>query len=226
MEKRVTMREIAERAGLHYSSVSLALRNDARIPAKTCQRIQKLAAKMGYAPDATLGALAAYRNSLRPHTVRSELAYLTDRPPDDLFSATTFHYAREQAVRLGYNLVEYTLAGGARDLGRLQSIWWNRGVRGVMIGPFDNPTRLIDAPWDKWPVVAYGYSVPQPQFNRALLDHFQNMLLHLEALRRKGYSRIGFCLLPSIEHSTSGRIHAAYLFDQTLHPDPPPRAHS
>lgn len=215
MEKRVTIREVAARAGVHYSSVSLALRNDSRIPAATRAKIKGLATRMGYVPDAALGALAAYRNSRRPHTVHSELAYLTDRAPTEPFSAVTYRYAREQAARLGYNLVEYTLADGRAGLKRLQAIWWNRGVRGVMLGPFDNPAPLASVSWDKWPVVAYGYTVPHPNFNRAVLDHFQNMLLHLEVLRAKGYSRIGFCLMKNIEKHTAGRIHASYLFDQS-----------
>ncbi|AHF92184.1 transcriptional regulator [Opitutaceae bacterium TAV5] len=220
MKKRITIREIAARVGLHYSSVSLALRNDPCLPEKTRAKIKKLATKMGYVPDAALGALAAYRNSRRPHPVHSELAYLTDRAPDEPFSAAIRHYAQKQAAHLGYNLVEYNLASGdTRDLHRLQAIWWNRGVRGIMIGPVDTPAPLAGVTWEKWPVVAYGYTVPEPHFNRAVLDHFQNMLLHLKLLREKGYSRIGFILLPNIEHNTAGRIHAAWLYDhQILHP--------
>ncbi|WP_064499977.1 LacI family DNA-binding transcriptional regulator [Geminisphaera colitermitum] len=220
MEKRITIREIAARAGLHYSSVSLALRDDPRLPVATRKKIKTLAAKMGYIPDAALSALAAYRNSRRPHPVHSELAYLTDRDdPDDTFANITYQYARNQATLLGYNLQKYLLTGGTPDLRRLQSIWWNRGVRGIMIGPFLNPDPLTEVTWEKWPVVAYGHSVPEPAFNRAVLDHFQNTLSHLNVLRSKGYSRIGFCLLPSIERHTAGRIHAAWLYDHyALHP--------
>ncbi|AHF91899.1 transcriptional regulator [Opitutaceae bacterium TAV5] len=221
MEKRITIREIATRAGLHYSSVSLALRNDPRLSEKTRMKVRKLAARMGYVPDAALGALAAYRNSRRPHPVHSELAYLTDRDDaGDAFAAITYQYARDQATRLGYNLQRYLLTGGMPDLKRLHSIWWSRGVRGVMIGPFLNPDPLAEVAWEKWPVVAYGHSAPRPAFNRAVLDHFQNTLSHLNVLRAKGYSRIGFCLLPSIERHTAGRIHAAWLYDHyALHPN-------
>lgn len=219
MEKRVTIREIAARAGLHYSSVSLALRDDPRLPAATRAKVRKLAEKMGYVPDPGLGALAAYRNSRRPRSVHSELAYLTDRADDEPFSAVTYRYAREQAAQLGYNLVRYSLTPRGPDLERTQAIWWSRGVRGVLIGPFDAPAPLAKVSWERWPVVAYGYSAPEPSFNRALLDHFQNTLLHLGVLRAKGYARVGLCLLPSIGHNTSGRIHAAYLFEQASRPE-------
>lgn len=221
MEKRVTIRDVAERAGLHYSSVSLALRNDTRIPEATRARVRKLADKMGYVPDAALGALAAYRNARRPSAIHSELAYLTDRERDP-FSATVYRYARERAATLGYQLVQYTLVRSGPGLARMQEIWWSRGVRGVMIGPFDAPAPLAEVSWERWPVVAYGYSTPRPNFNRALLDHFENMILHLAELRARGYTRIGFCLLDSIERYTAGRVHAAYLLDQSQHPDPAP----
>lgn len=222
MEKRVTIRDIAERAGLHYSSVSLALRDDTRIPEATRARIRKLAEKMGYVPDPGLAALAAYRTARRPQAIHSELAYLTDRDRDDPFSAAAYRYARERAAGLGYQLVQYNLTRSGPGLARMQEIWWSRGVRGVMIGPFDSPEPLADVSWNRWPVVAYGYSTPRPSFNRALLDHFENMILHMAELRARGYSRVGFCLLDSIERYTAGRVHAAYLLDQSQHPDPAP----
>jgi Transcriptional regulators len=222
MEKRVTIRDIAARAGLHYSSVSLALRGDTRIPEATRTRIRKLAEKMGYVPDPALAALAAYRTARRPKEIHSELAYLTDRDRSEPFAETTYRYARERAEKLGYQLVRYTLTRSGPDLARMQEIWWSRGVRGVMIGPFAAPEPLEKVSWDRWPVVAYGYSTPRPAFNRALLDHFENTMLHLAELRARGYSRVGLCLLDSIERYTAGRVHAAYIFDQSQHPDPAP----
>lgn len=54
----VTLRELADKAGVSVATVSFALNNDSRIKPETRQRIHKLAAEMGYIPDARGRALA------------------------------------------------------------------------------------------------------------------------------------------------------------------------
>lgn len=217
MERRVTLRQVAKRAGVHLSTVSLALRDDQKLPEATRRKLQKLAREMGYVPDAAMSALCAYRNAVRPRAVQSGLAYLTD----DItrrggFGADVYRYARTRAAELGYNLIEYNLSARGASLERFRSIWWNTGLRGVLIGPFAR-ARDLGGEWERWPVAAFGYSLPTPQFNRAAQHHFQNMLLHLQALRELGYRRIGLCLLPGLDVRTEGQLRAAYLLDQDTH---------
>tara|TARA_R100000027_G_scaffold61790_2_gene53426 strand:- start:8358 stop:9365 length:1008 start_codon:yes stop_codon:yes gene_type:complete len=213
MERRVTLRDIAEKAGVHLSTVSLALRNHPRISEKTRVRIQNLARELEYVPDASMSALASYRNSIRPHEVRTGLAYLSDWTSAKPFGAMVYDRARERAEERGYNLIEFNVGDGNSSLKHLQSIWWNTGLKGVLIGPFVESTSL-DADWSRWPVVAYGYSVVRPSFNRVTVNHFQDMKLHLEVLAEKGYERIGLCLPMSLEARTGGQLRAAYMLFQ------------
>ena len=60
---RVTLAAIAAQAGVHVTTVSLALRNSPRLPIATRDRIRKLADELGYAPDPMLQALVAYIKS-------------------------------------------------------------------------------------------------------------------------------------------------------------------
>jgi LacI family transcriptional regulator len=216
MSARVTIKQIAACAGVHFSTVSLALRDDPRIPEATRLRIKTLAKQMGYVPDAGLRALSAYRNTRRPQEVRSGLAYLTDMDAtQDDFSTTIRDHARAQAERLGYKLDEFNLRESDSSLTRFQSIWWHRGYRGVLIGPFARPQSVLAGDWSRWACVAFGHSVVAPHFNRAVLNHFHNMLVHLQMLRSKGYRRIGLCLPERLSERTEGQLHAAYLLDQT-----------
>lgn len=48
MNRRVTLRDVAEQGGVAVSTVSLALNRDRQIPDKTQERIAKLAREMGY----------------------------------------------------------------------------------------------------------------------------------------------------------------------------------
>lgn len=222
MKRRVTLKQVAIRAKVHLSTVSLALRNDPRLPEKTRSRIQKLAAKMGYIPDAAMSALAAYRNTQRPHPVQSGLAFLTDMERDDPFAQVVYEAAKAQASKMGYNLIWFSLAEKEASLERFQTIWWSTGLRGVLLGPFRRSGTVLTGKWEQWPIVAYGYSVTAPAFNRAVFNHFQNMLDHLEELRSRGYVRIGFCLTRELSGRTQGQLHAAYLLDQARHPKEKP----
>ncbi len=65
MNELVTMAHVAKRAGVHVTTVSLALRNHPSLPEHTKERIRALAAEMGYRPDPSLRALMAYRKRQR-----------------------------------------------------------------------------------------------------------------------------------------------------------------
>jgi LacI family transcriptional regulator len=208
--RRVTLKQIALKARVHVSTVSLALRDHPRIPAVTRNKIKKLAGEMGYVPDAAMSALASYRNALRPNDVQTGLAYLSDMPSDNPFGRMVFMRAKERARERGYHLVEYNMREQDISLERLHSIWWNSGLKGVLIGPFHESARL-EGDWSRWPVVAYGYSVRKPLFNRAAVNHFQDMLIHLETLRDRGYRRIGLCLPRRLDARTGGQLRAGYL---------------
>jgi LacI family transcriptional regulator len=220
MAGSITIKDIAERAGVHFSTVSLALRNDPRLSQKTRERIQRIALQMGYVPNAAMKALCAYREANRPHPIRSGLAFLADNDGTSAFHQAVFHEAREQAARLGYNLQHFNLRAPGVTLERLRSIWWNSGLKGVLIGAFTEAGTTLDNDWDSWIVVAYGYSVEKPDFNRAIQDHFTNMLQHLAILRQRGYRRIGLHLSSGTNLRTHGLLQGAYLLDQSQNRSP------
>ena len=72
------MSDVAKRAGVHVTSVSLALRNHPSLPPTTRARLCRLAEKMGYRPDPALSALVAYRHRARMAKDQPTLAYVTN----------------------------------------------------------------------------------------------------------------------------------------------------
>ena len=48
IHSRVTLADLAKATGLHYSSVSLALRDSPKIPVHTRDKVKAVARKMGY----------------------------------------------------------------------------------------------------------------------------------------------------------------------------------
>lgn len=222
MNRRVTLKMVAERAGVHFSTVSLGLRNDPRIPARTCQRIQKVAQEMGYVPDPMMRALCTYREKGRNLGVHSGMAYLTDLPPDLPFNKVLFQNAREEAESLGYSLNEFNLNHPGSSIRHFFRVWPNTGIKGVLIGPFSQPATHLDQDWSKWITVAFGYSVQHPNFNRVVHDQYHNMLGHLLHLREAyGYQRIGLMISNNLMGRTDGLHYAAYLLDRSRIGIPP-----
>ncbi|MDQ8192980.1 LacI family DNA-binding transcriptional regulator [Coraliomargarita sp. SDUM461004] len=214
MASYITIKDIAREAGMHYSTVSLALREDPRLSEATRSRIRKIANEMGYVPSAAMKALCAYREQNRTRPIQSALAYLTDMPRSDPFNAMVMRRARMKAQQLGYELNEYNLSDAGSSLKHFKSVWWNRGIKGVLVGPFAESGADLGDEWSQFIVIEYGYSVSQPNFTRAVLDHYHNMLTHLDILRKRGYRRIGLVLSQALSNRTHGILHSAYLYEQ------------
>ena len=114
MKKRVTIREIAEAAGVHFTTVGLALKGNPKVKAETRDKVQKIAKKMGYQPDPMLSALSSYRRSNQRKSYQSTIAWLNNWPKrHDLLENPEFYEyfqgARIRAQELGYTLDEFWL---------------------------------------------------------------------------------------------------------------------
>ena len=109
--KRITVYDIAERAGCTHATVSMALRNHPMISIKRREQVRRIAKELGYAPDPHLAALAAYRRSNTPAEIRSSIAWINHwEQPERLRQHREFDFywqgAEQAAKRLGYNLEE------------------------------------------------------------------------------------------------------------------------
>ena len=75
-EHRVTLAEVARTAGVHRTTVSMALRDHPRLPRNTRERLKTLATLLGYRPDPALAALNAYRVANSHSSHHTGVAYL------------------------------------------------------------------------------------------------------------------------------------------------------
>lgn len=92
----VTIQDVATAAGVSLATVSRALANSPRVKPDTRQRIQELAAKMGYAPSAIAQGLATKRT----HTLG-----VVVRDIGDAFVAELVRSIDHQALTHGYTLL-------------------------------------------------------------------------------------------------------------------------
>jgi LacI family transcriptional regulator len=194
--RRTTLRDIARAAGIHYATVSRALKDSPLIAAETRARIQKIAREMGYVPDPMLSALTAYRSAVCPEHFRATLAWITnDFAQGQDHGSETFNLyfegARERAASFGYTLEEFWLREPGMNWRRNSDVLMARGITGLIIAPQPRPKMRVRLDWPHFSAVAMGYSTFSPYLHIITNDQFHSMATVVRNVRSRGYRRIG-----------------------------------
>lgn len=197
---RVTQSDIARAAGVHNTTVSLALRNSPLIPEATRQRIQDIARALGYCPDPALQALVAYRNTRRKPINGETIAYVTNWETQwgwRHLPAHDMHYAaaKRKAAELGYHLDHLWMGEPGMNLHRLDSVLLHRGIRGVLFAASRTSYEdLTELTWSRLSAVRIGCFPQAPAVNQVSLDPVGAMRLAMQHVLYAGYRRIGLVM--------------------------------
>lgn len=220
------MEDVARAAGVHRTTVSMALRNHRRIPQKTRERIQRIANQMGYQKHPLISALMTYRARHRQPDWQGTLGLLTFGNTRDQWKQPKA-YARiaqgmeSRAAERGYALDPIWAMEPGLNAARLMQIMRTRMVSGIIltpnISPTENPVQL-DLQWDELSTVAIGYSITDPDPHRVASDYFHNLALAYRRCVTLGYRRIGLVLQARADKSVGYLWSASFLNQQRLHP--------
>ncbi|MDQ5979697.1 MAG: hypothetical protein QG602_2672 [Verrucomicrobiota bacterium] len=220
---RVTMQAVAHAAGVHQTTVSLALRNNPRLPEKTRRRIQKIADRLGYRPDPMLAALSHYRFGRREVKAPTTLAFLLNFRDQAELKASHPHWlflegARRQAERIGYQLEIFYFGHKTAGAGqRIAAVLQARGIVGVIMAAFGDRLIRFEMDWDAFSVVR----IESQQLESALhtVSSHQTEITR-EAVRRLhhlGYRRIGLAVGEREETYLRNAFTAGYYVEVSLH---------
>lgn len=196
MSNRVTIRDIAVKAGVHFTTVALALRDSPRISEGTRKNIQKLATKMGYVPDPMLSALNAYRQTQRRPHYQATIAWINNWP-DRAFLRTNDDFRdyhdgiKARATELGYGVEEFWMCGKELSFAKLGRILKARNIQGMILAPQPDAHTEIDFDFSEFSAVSLSYSLKRPALHVVTNHHFRSMLLMMQNLDRLGYRRVG-----------------------------------
>jgi LacI family transcriptional regulator len=219
-ERRITLADIAERAGVHVTTVSLALRNHPRLPLATRERLQALAKKMGYVPDPFLRALVAYRGRMMPRRSPPTLAYVTNWDTRWGWKKVTAHPdffagAERKARELGFKLEHFWMREPGLTHTRLNAILCARGINGIIIA---SHMREVDAAlhfeWARFSAVKIDYFPHQPELPNVTNDQCSIVRLAMQRVMAMGYRRIGFVMHRGWDHSVDHLWSAGFLCEQ------------
>jgi len=202
MKRRVTLADIAKKAGVHTTTVSLALRNHPRLPEATRQRLRALAEQMGYTPDPAMQALVAYRKNIGPHSSGLRLAYLTNWTTQwgwkKALGHDQFHQgATARARELGYELEHFWLGEPGLSHERMSSILHARGITGVIVASHTEENDVaLELEWKKFCAVKIDFFPVATELHNVTNDQRAIVQMAMQRVAAAGYRRVGL-VIPS-----------------------------
>jgi LacI family transcriptional regulator len=219
-DRRVTLADIARRARVHVTTVSLALRNHRRLPEATRLRIQGLAETMGYRPDPLLRALVAYRSRVMDRRNPPTLAYVTNWNTRWGWKKVTAHPdfflgAQAMAERLGYRLEHFWMHEPGLTQGRLSRMLYARGINGLIIASHGREMGdALQFDWNNFSAVKIDYFPHQPALHNVTNNQCDIVRLAMQKVMAAGYRRIGFVMHRGWDHAVDHLWTAGFLCEQ------------
>ncbi len=191
-----TLADIAARAEVHVTTVSLALRDHPSIPPATRARIRSVAKEFGYQRDPMLDALNFHRAQRSPHARRASTAFVVHAGTTRLFSGN--HYqplvyagAKAAAEAHGHSLEIFVVGQGHLAPARLNTILTARSITGILLSTFEIDIDQLDLDWGQFCAVKIECLHLAPNLDAVSNDQLQVARLAIRRLRALGYRRIG-----------------------------------
>lgn len=213
------MKDIAAEAGVHQTTVSLALRNHPSLPLQTRERIQKLADKMGYRPDPALSALIAYRQTTKQTPMDQVIAFVVNCRDEQEFNESHVYSqllegARMRAAKLGFKVDLFWYDRDYKSGKALSHVLKSRGIQGVILAAFGNHRLEISMEWEFYSVVKINILPQELAFDTILSNQMFGVRLAMSKLRKEGLRRIGLAVADHDEAHNRNMYSAGYLVGQ------------
>jgi len=197
MPDKATLEDVAKQAGVHRTTVSLALRDHPRIPPETRDRVKAISARLGYRINPLVAALMQSRR-LGREVKHVTLAYVTNYPtrygwkPVHHDRPDFFPGAVSRARELGYKLEDFWLAEPGMTSGRFCEILAARNIHGLIIGRLPPGQSSLALDWKRVACVSLGMTLRSPVLHHVTENHFDTVWQGMQQCLNRGYRRVGF----------------------------------
>ncbi len=206
----VTLKEVAERAGVSRSAVSRTFTDGASVSDKMRRKVEKAAKDLGYSPNALASSLTTGRTKL--------IGLVSNNFHNPIFLEVFDLFTRglqDRGLRpLLVNLTEETDPENSVRMLRQYS------VDGVVVASSTLPPEFAKAFRDAGvPVVhSFGRASSAPQVHVVGIDNVECGRMAGRELARRGYTHVGFLGGPADATSTQDR-HTGFASEMSAHPD-------
>ncbi len=219
-----TMDDVAAAAGVHPTTVSMALRAHPSIPLATRERILAEARRIGYVRDPLLDAFNFHRLRKLAAKQAPSIAFVVDANASAYFFGGSYHplvYEGVKAVAETLHLSVEVFPLGTREMtaSRLNTIISSRGITGVLLSTFTPATQAIDLSWDNYSAVKIESHHLLSQLDVVSNDQCQAARLCMRRLRELGYRRIGLATARDDESRLQDNFSSGVLVEQAELPE-------
>jgi len=188
--RRVTIEDVAKKAGVSKTAASLGLRGSRKVSSETRQRLVKAAAQLGYHPDPFASSLGMRRaRAVRPEQALLAMISCGNEPPDRPVLVFEEQTVRERAQELGYGMEWHHV--GPEEMRPLIRELIARGCVGVIVGRVFAWEPLATVDWGPLSVVSRERLNKPLVMHRARSDPFQGAFDLYHIAWDRGYRRIG-----------------------------------
>lgn len=221
----ITLKKIAEKAGLAVSTVSYALRNSPQVSRATCLKVQSLARELGYRPNTRVAGLMSHIRQAHSRQAIETIAFIWV-DCDRLRSQQTHFFqllifgARKRADQIGYKLQEFWLEDPGMSPRRIRDILLAQGITGIIFSAatmHDSINLGIDL--SPFASAVIGSTSWTPECHRTAHDHYGGMMECLSQLSQTGIERPAAIIDPSVNERCRRSYEAAF---NTFAPQPTP----
>ena len=217
--RRPTMKDVAALAGVHQTTVSLALRNHPGIPPATRERIRRIADEVGYRPDPVLDAFNLHRLASHPLRSAPAIAFISDQPSQaerdtPVAQKELYLGARAMAERMGFVLERFLVGPRQLSAARLNHILLARNIECVLVAACSLQTAELPLDWSRLCGLKVESFPLQPALDVITTDHRQGCRRAVAELRALGYRRIGLALSDYDDRRLVNLARVGYLVER------------
>lgn len=201
MRHRVTIKDIARKLGISHTTVSRALRDDARISQRTRTKVKDLAKKLGYAPNFAAAALSTGKTLSILFVVPYDLSKFPH-----LFHMEVFQGVAEEVSKYGYSV--NVVLGDAANKGNQSPLELLTSAR------VDGAVSLLVHSNEKWvretalpfPLVIVNQYVPEARADAVIAADKHGAFLATKHLIARGHRAIAHIAGPLRYYSPAQRL--------------------
>ena len=219
MTTNPTIKDIARIAGVHFTTVSLALRNNPRIPQNTQERIQAIAKEIGYSKNEISTSLVRSRSNRKQDGLPPQIAFVTNREDDShIFERAHMRAmldgARAASINLGYTLKLVRFGSNPIERANAETTLLNASIKGILFAALIPPFAPLNIDLNTRASVKVDSRFVYPNMDLVANNQMQEVIETYDHLFDRGYRRIGMAVSDIDDLTSNGLFSGAYAFAQ------------
>jgi LacI family transcriptional regulator len=202
--KRSTIKDVAQKAGVSISTVSLAINNRPYVSIEVRERIQAVIKELNFHPHRNARGLAS-KTSGNIGFILSEEHFSQAEP----FYTKIFLGTEIEARRLRYYILLTTVAPSRTDSEEIPRFLLEQNVDGVIVAGKIHPSWIDEIQGRHLPIVLIDFETPRYDLSSVMIDNRSGIHKAMGYLSQCGHQRIAF-IGGDLKHPSINARYAAY----------------